>query len=183
MNKSFLFLADGFEEVEALAVVDVLRRGTIDVKTVSISDQREVTGAHGIPVKADLLLKDVEGEEAAFLICPGGMPGAKHLGDCPALIQWIQKHFDKGGYVAAICAAPAMVLSKVKMNKRYQMTCYPGFEEFLPEADMQPHGVVMDGKLITGRGPAYAFKFGLTILEQLTSKKVAEEVAAGMLLE
>ena len=158
MRKSFLFLADGFEEVEALGVVDVLRRGTIEVKTVSISDKKEVTGAHGVPVMAD-------------------------LGDCTALVQMIQKHFDKGGYVAAICAAPALVLSKIKMNKRYTMTCYPGFEEYLPGAEMQPHGVVVDGNVITGRGPAYAFKFGLAILEQLTSKKVAEEVAAGMLLD
>ncbi len=171
MRKSFLFLADGFEEVEALGVVDVLRRGTIEVKTVSISDKKEVTGAHGVPVVADLLLSDVKEEEAEFLICPGGMPGAKNLGDCTALVQMIQKHFDKGGYVAAICAAPALVLSKIKMNKRYTMTCYPGFEEYLPEAEMQPHGVVVDGNVITGEGPAYAFKFGLAILEQLTSKK------------
>ena len=113
----------------------------------------------------------MEEEEAEFLICPGGMPGAKNLGDCTALVQMIQKHFDKGGYVAAICAAPALVLSKIKMNKRYTMTCYPGFEEYLPEAEMQPHGVVVDGNVITGKGPAYAFKFGLAILEQLTSKK------------
>ena len=147
MRKSFLFLADGFEEVEALGVVDVLRRGTIEVKTVSISDKKEVTGAHGVPVVADLLLSDVKEEEAEFLICPGGMPGAKNLGDCTALVQMIQKHFDKGGYVAAICAAPALVLSKIKMNKRYTMTCYPGFEEYLPGAEMQPHGVVVDGNV------------------------------------
>ena len=183
MKKSFLFLADGFEEVEALGTVDVLRRGTIEVKTVSISDKKEVTGAHGISVVADLLLNDVKEEEAEFLICPGGMPGAKNLGDCSALVQLIQKHYDKGGYVAAICAAPALVLSKIKMNKRHTMTCYPGFEEYLPGAEMQPHGVVVDGNVITGRGPAYAFKFGLAILEQITSKKVAEEVAAGMLLD
>ena len=111
MKKSFLFLADGFEEVEALGVVDVLRRGTIEVKTVSISDKKEVTGAHGVPVMADLLLSDVKEEEAEFLICPGGMPGAKNLGDCTALVQMIQKHFDKSGYVAAICAAPALVIA------------------------------------------------------------------------
>ncbi len=182
MRKSFLFLADGFEEVEALGVVDVLRRGTIEVKTVSISDKKEVTGAHGVPVVADLLLSEVE-EDAEFLICPGGMPGAKNLGDCTALVQLLQKHVDKGGYVAAICAAPALVLSKIKMNTKHKMTCYPGFETYLPEADMQPHGVVVDGNVITGKGPAYAFKFGLAILEQLTSKKVADDVAAGMLLD
>lgn len=183
MKKSFLFLADGFEEVEALGTVDVLRRGTVEVKTVSISGKREVTGAHGVPVVADLLIDEVKEEDAEFLICPGGMPGSKNLGDCPALVQLIQKHMDKGGYVAAICAAPAMVLSKIKMDRKRQMTCYPGFEEYLPEADMQPHGIVVDGNLVTGRGPAYAFKFGLAILEQLTSKKVAGDVAAGMLLD
>jgi len=182
MKKSFLFLADGFEEVEALGTLDVLRRGTIEVKTVSISDKREVTGTHGVPVVADLLLSEVKGEDAEFLICPGGMPGAKNLGDCAILVQWIQNHFDRGGFVAAICAAPALVLSKIKMDRKRQMTCYPGFEEYLQGANMQPLGVVVDGNLITGRGPAYAFKFGLAILEQLTSKKVAGDVAAGMLL-
>ena len=110
--------------------MDVLRRGTIEVKTVSIYDKKEVSGALGVPEMADLLLSDVKEEEAEFLICPGGMPGAKNLGDCTALVQMIQKHFDKSGYVAAICAAPALVLSKIEMNKRYTMTCYPGFDEY-----------------------------------------------------
>lgn len=113
----------------------------------------------------------------------GRNAGSQESGRLYGIGAMIQKHFDKGGYVAAICAAPALVLSKIKMNKRYTMTCYPGFEEYLPEAEMQPHGVVVDGNVITGKGPAYAFKFGLAILEQLTSKKVAEEVAAGMLLD
>ena len=182
MRKSFLFLADGFEEVEALGVVDVLRRGTIEVKTVSISDKKEVTGAHGVPVVADLLLSDVKEEEAEFLICPGGMPGAKNLGDCTALVQMIQKHFDKGGYVAAICAAPALVLSQLKAGRKLRMTCYPGFEKYLPEAEVLTDGVVTDGKVITGKGPGFAIPFGLTVLEQMRSAEVAKEVAAGMLL-
>lgn len=182
MRKSFLFLADGFEEVEALGVVDVLRRGTIEVKTVSISDKKEVTGAHGVPVMADLLLSDVKEEEAEFLICPGGMPGAKNLGDCTALVQMIQKHFDKGGYVAAICAAPALVLSQLKAGRKLRMTCYPGFEKYLSEAEVLTDGVVTDGKVITGKGPGFAIPFGLTVLEQMRSAEVAKEVAAGMLL-
>ena len=182
MRKSFLFLADGFEEVEALGVVDVLRRGTIEVKTVSISDKKEVTGAHGVPVVADLLLSDVKEEEAEFLICPGGMPGAKNLGDCTALVQMIQKHFDKGGYVAAICAAPALVLSQLKAGRKLRMTCYPGFEKYLSEAEVLTDGVVTDGKVITGKGPGFAIPFGLTVLEQMRSAEVAKEVAAGMLL-
>ena len=99
---------------------------------------------------AVLLLSDVKEDEAEFLICPGGMPGAKNLGDCTALVQMIQKHFDKSGYVAAICAAPALVLSKIEMNKRYTMTCYPGFEEYLPGAEILPHGEVVNGNVISG---------------------------------
>lgn len=183
MKKSFLFLADGFEEVEAIGTLDVLRRGSIDVRTVSISKKKEVVGAHGVYVMADLLLDEVLGNDADFLICPGGMPGAKNLADCTALLQWIQEHFDKGGRVAAICAAPALVLSQIKMAKKCKMTCYPGFETYLPEADMQPQGVVVDGNVITGKGPGYAFEFGLAILEQLASKETATDVAAGMLLD
>ena len=176
MRKSFLFLADGFEEGEALGVVDVLRRGTIEVKTVSISDKKEVTGAHGVPVVADLLLSDVEEEEAEFLICPGGMPGAKNLGDCTALVQMIQKHFDKGGYVAAICAAPALVLSKIKMNKRYTMTCYPGFEEKLTGAQVGTQEVARDGNITTSRGLGTAIPFALELISQLYGEEKAREI-------
>ena len=184
MKKSFLFLAEGFEEVEALSVVDVLRRGNVDVETVSISGEREVAGAHGIPVKADRLLSEVKGTEAVeFLICPGGMPGSKHLAECQELVDWLQRHFDKGGNVAAICAAPALVLSRLKMAGGRKMTCYPGFEGYLPDADTRPEGVVEDGNLITGKGPAFAMRFGLAILKRCVSEKAAEEVAAGMLLE
>ena len=181
MKKSFLFLANGFEEVEALAVVDVLRRGNVEINTVSITRNREVVGAHGIPVKADCLLDDICGEDADYLICPGGMPGSKNLGDCSKLLNWLQAHVDKGGKIAAICAAPALVLSHLKFSRQYNMTCYPGFESYLPGANIKSDGVVVDGNLITGRGPAYAFKFALAILEG-TSSQVAKEVATGMLL-
>lgn len=182
MKKSFLFLAEGFEEVEALSVVDVLRRGNQEIETVSVSDRREVVGAHGIPVKADCLLKDVEGSEADFLIFPGGLPGAQNLADCRELIEWLRRHFEQGGNVAAICAAPALVLSQLKTGRKYGMTCYPGFESHLPDADMREDGVVEDGNLITGKGPAFAVAFGLAILAKCASRSVADEVAAGMLL-
>ena len=183
MRKSFLFLADGFEEVEALGVVDVLRRGTIEVKTVSISDKKEVTGAHGVPVVADLLLSDVKEEEAEFLICPGGMPGAKNLGDCTALVQMIQKHFDKGGYVAAICAAPALVLSKIKMNKRYTMTCYPGFEGMCGSADVDGGRSVVDGNFVTANGPSSVTNMCYEILKIEKGGDTALNVLGGMLVD
>ena len=183
MKKTFLFLAEGFEELEAIAVADVFLRGGVKLQTVSLAGGLQVKGAHGIEVTADMMFHQLEEEEAECLIFPGGMPGAQNIAAHKEVIALLQRHYDKGRIVAAICAAPALVLSKIKMNKRYTMTCYPGFEEYLPGAEMQPHGVVVDGNVITGRGPAYAFKFGLAILEQLTSKKVAEEVAAGMLLD
>lgn len=182
MKKSYLFLAAGFEEVEALAVVDVLRRGNQDVETVSVNAERVVTGAHGISVKADCMLKDVLGSEADFLILPGGLPGAQNLADCRELVDWVQRHLNEGGNVAAICAAPALVLGKLTTGRKYKMTCYPGFESYLPNAEMQKGGVVEDGNLITGKGPAFAVCFGLSILKKCASEELMDEVAAGMLL-
>lgn len=181
MGRSYLFLAEGFEELEALAVIDVLRRGDVEVFTVAVARDHEVTGAHGVIVSADLLLADVP-EVAECLIFPGGMPGAQNLGNCKELMEMLQKHYDKGGYVAAICAAPALVLSKLKTKKRLKLTTYPGFEKYLPEAEIVGEGVVVDGRVITGKGPGFAVKFGLTVLEQLRSADKAKEVAAGMLL-
>ena len=182
MEKSFLFLADGFEEVEAITVMDVLRRGGVELVTVSIYSHREVRGAHGIPVVADTCLKDIaEKEEGSCLLFPGGMPGAKNLSEEPRLISWMQRHFDQGKLLAAICAAPALVFSKLQTGRECRMTCYPGFESYLPHALLQPEGVVTDGHLITGKGPAAALDFGLTVLARLTSPATARQVAEGML--
>lgn len=181
MKKTFLFLANGFEEIEALATVDVLRRGGIELVSVSIHPQREVTGAHGVSVLADMVLADIKEEDAECLIFPGGMPGAKNLGEEARLIAWMQKHYDQGKWLAAICAAPALVFSQLKASKKYKMTCYPGFESYLENALVQTDGVVVDEKIITAKGPAFAVDFGLTVLEHLTSGELAAEVAAGML--
>ena len=183
MKESFIFLADGFEEIEALTVIDVLRRAEMPVKTVSISSSEYVTGAHGVTVKADTIFDKQLLCDPEWLILPGGMPGATNLYEHEQLREILVRHNDEKKKIAAICAAPAVVLGQLGILKGKRATCYPGFEEYLPGAEMQPHGVVVDGNVITGRGPAYAFKFGLAILEQLTSKKVAEEVAAGMLLD
>lgn len=182
MKKTYLFLAEGFEEMEAIAVVDVLRRGGVEVLTVSIYDDYEIVGAHDISVMTDILLEDV-GEHGECLIFPGGMPGAENLGNCKPLIEILQRYFDEGKHIAAICAAPALVLSKLKADRKLRLTCYPGFEKYVPEEmEVATDGVVVDGKVITGKGPGFAVQFGLTVLEQLTSPEVAREVAAGMLL-
>lgn len=183
MKKTFLFLAEGFEEVEAIAVVDVLRRGGVELQTVAVGGQRQVKGAHGVPVTADLALEELTAEEAECLIFPGGMPGAQNLGDSRALLQLMQRHYDAGHCVAAICAAPALVLGQLQPARRLRVTCYPGFEKyFSADFDVSTDGVVVDRNVITGKGPGFAVKFGLTILKHLRSEEVAKEVAAGMLL-
>ncbi|MDR0983127.1 MAG: DJ-1/PfpI family protein [Culturomica sp.] len=178
---AYLFLADGFEEMEALNTVDVLRRAGVQVTTVSIKDAKEVTGAHQIMVIADKMLTEVLNEKAEILIFPGGMPGAKNLGECDPLIEMLKKHFAKGGKIAAICAAPAMVFGKLILKEGTRLTCYPGFESYLSKYDVTDEGVVVDGNVITAKGPAYAVDFGLTIVEQIIGKEKAQEVASGLL--
>lgn len=182
MKTSFLFLADGFEEVEALTPVDILRRGGIKLETVSVMENREVTGAHGVTVVADHLLKQVADREVDFLIFPGGMPGALNLSESKPLMDWLLAHFKRGGNIAAICAAPALVLGKLPLAPGVKLTCYPGFEEYLKGVQVVTDGVVKDGQFITGKGPAWAASFGLAVLEKMTDARKAKEVAEGMLL-
>lgn len=182
MKKTFLFLANGFEEMEAVAVADVLLRGGVELQTVSLAGCLQVTGAHGIEVTADILFSQLREEEAECLIFPGGMPGAQNIAEHKEVIALLQRHYDKGLYVAAICAAPALVLSQLKVSRQLRLTCYPGFEKYLPEANVLSDGVVVDDKVITGKGPGFAVQFGFTVLECLRSAEVAKEVAAGMLL-
>lgn len=183
MNVSYLFLAPGFEEMEAIAVVDVLRRGGVDIRTVSVGGGDEVTGAHQVTLRADLSLEQIRPEEAECLIFPGGMPGAQNLCECEKLMTILQHHYDQGRTVAAICAAPALVLSRLKTNGKLRVTCYPGFEKYLSDFEVVADGVVVDGKVITGKGPGFAIPFGSAILEQLRSARCAVEVAGGMLLD
>lgn len=182
MKKSFLFLAEGFEETEAIATADVLRRGGVEVQTVSVMEEQNVKGAHGVTVKADCMLRQMLEEKAEFLIFPGGMPGAQNLAESGPLMDYLSKHFNQDGKIAAICAAPALVLGKLPLEKNIRMTCYPGFEKYLPGINVLTEGVVTDGNIITGRGPAYSFLFGLAILKHLYGQEKAGEVAAGMLL-
>lgn len=182
MKKIFLFLADGFEEIEAISTVDVLRRGGIHVVTVSISKNMEVKGAHNVPVIADILLSEIAENDADCLVFPGGMPGAKNLSENKLLMSMLQRHFDKKGWIAAICAAPALVLGGLKTDRTLRLTCYPGFEEYLPNAEVLPQGVVIDGNVITAKGPAFSAAFGLSVVEHLLGSDVAKEVSAGMLV-
>lgn len=179
--KSYLFLADGFEEIEAVATLDVLRRGGVAVESVSIGASKRVQGAHGIAVEADRLLADVLDSAAQCLIFPGGMPGSKNLAECGALMGWLDRHYAQGGFVAAICAAPAWVFVRLPMP--LQMTCYPGCEAMLPEAVLSTEGVVVDERVVTAQGPGFAAAFGLKLVELLVTKEQAEVVAGGLLVK
>ena len=183
MKTSFLFLAPGFEEIEALTVVDVLRRAGMDIKTVSILSERNVTGAHGIEVMADLLLADARvGADAEWLIMPGGMPGSTNLAQCALLCNMIRRHYQDGGKIAAICAAPAVVLAPLGVLDGREATCYPGFESSCDKAVMRDDSpVVALDNLITANGPATALKFALAIVANSMGEHSARDVGAGML--
>ncbi|MDE6010418.1 MAG: DJ-1/PfpI family protein [Muribaculaceae bacterium] len=181
-QQSFLFLAHGFEEIEALTAVDVLRRADIPVKTVSITESLQVTGAHGITVKADVLFDNTLFDNPAWLILPGGLPGAENLYNFAPLQGLLEREANNPkGRIAAICAAPAVVLGQLGLLKGCKATCYPGFEDKLTGAVYEDSPVVVDGKFITGNGPASALAWAMAIVENTTDARRAEQVAAGML--
>lgn len=178
----YLFLADGFEEIEALATLDVLRRCGLDVTTVSINPTKTATGAHGIPVTADALFDTVDYSNAQALVLPGGMPGASNLLEHNGLREVLLAQHARQGIVAAICAAP-MVLGQNGLLKGRQATCYPGFEELLTGATIVKELVVEDGDIITGRGPAAAVPFGCAIANRLVDAQIIDNVLKGMLFK
>lgn len=184
MKKSYLFLAEGFEEIEALATVDILRRAGIEVATVAIGQSLSVAGAHGVAVTADMAFAGADCSDAAWLICPGGMPGAANLRQCEPLCTLLKAHAAAGGHIAAICAAPAVVFAPLGLLKGKRATCYPGFEKacLAGGADMQSQSVVVDGNTITGSGPASAIQFALAIVSHTLGAAASQQVAAGMLL-
>lgn len=182
MKTSYIFLADGFEEVEALTTVDVMRRAGMPVQTVSINPELEVTGAHGVIVVADTLIDDNDYSDAEWLILPGGVPGAPNLAAHPGVTDALLAQDDRGGHIAAICASPAVVLAPLGLLSERQAVCYPGMEADLPGITWVSGAVAVDGNIVTGNGPAAAAPFALSIVEQSCGREKADEVASGMLL-
>lgn len=181
MGNIYLFLADGFEEVEALGTVDVLRRAGLPVKTVSIIDQLEVTSSHGVSVKADMLFDEEALRDAEMLVLPGGMPGSLNLSEHEELRRIILAFSAAGKPLAAICAAP-MVYGKLGLLKDKKATCYPGFEKFLEGAQYTGALVEHDGNFITGKGPGATFEFALAIVAKFCGKDKVAELKQGMIL-
>ena len=185
VNESYLFLANGFEEIEALGTVDMLRRAGMTVRTVAVKDDFEVTGAHGVPVKADLLLNDVSvSESTQWLILPGGMPGATNLAASHKVNEMLKYQNERGGKIAAICASPAVVLAPLGILKGRKATCYPGMEPIeTTEAEMTGQPVEETDNVVTANGPANTFAFALAIITATLGAEAAGTVAQGMLLK
>ena len=191
MKGVYIFLADGFEVSEALTTVNMLRRGGVNVKTVSIYDDRIVTSSNRIPVVADMAFGEFRASTTFgaclptdVMIFPGGMPGSSNLAAFSKLMDIMKQHYEAGGTVAAICAAPSVVLSLLPDIQGKKMTCYDGFEEALTAkgAEYVKEGVVVDGTMITGRGPGWAVDFGLAILAHIKGQETADKVKAGLML-
>lgn len=179
--KVALFLATGFEETEAIATVDVLRRAQIAVETISITDEKTVLGAHNVPVIADKLFGEADFSEMEALVLPGGMPGAKNLNAHEGLKKLITKVHGEGKIIAAICAAP-IVFGGLGLLKGKKATCYPGFEAELFGAQKVSENVAVDGNITTGRGPGPAFEFALSLVNQIAGLQTKKEVQNGLLL-
>lgn len=172
----YIFLADGFEEIEAITTIDLLRRAQLKVSSVSISDKKEVTGAHGITIHADILFSEAKFEDAEMLILPGGMPGTDNLHKS-ALPQLLTDFNAQEKNIAAICAAP-LILGDLGILEGKKATCYPGFESHLGNSYVG--GILVDSKnIITAKGPGVTFDFALSIIEKLCGKEMADKVAEG----
>lgn len=182
MKKAFVHIAEGFEEIEALTIVDVLRRAEIPTLMISITGDLEVTGAHQITIKTDLLFEDANYEEAEILILPGGMPGSNNLNAHPGLKDQLLHFVQKGQKVAAICAAP-LVLGGLNILEGRDAVCYPGFEEKLLGAKLKYDPALKSDNIITGRGPGTALDFSLLLVEELKDKNLADQLARDMLVQ
>jgi len=178
----YVHLAEGFEEVEALTVVDVLRRAEIDVKTVSVTGAKQVAGTHGVYVESDITYEEADYDGCDMIVLPGGLPGATNLQSHQGLAGQIKAFAESGKKLAAICAAP-MVLAECGVIDGKKATIYPGMEKQLKGAKATGEDVVCDGNVITGKGPALAMEFALALVEEIKGKEAADDVAEGLLYE
>lgn len=175
MDKVCVFLADGFEEIEGLTVVDLLRRAEIEVKTVSIGGDLNVTGAHQIIVEADQIFEEMDFRDVCLLVLPGGMPGTLNLGKHRGLTELLKKYNSERKQIAAICAAPS-ILGDLGILDGRKATSYPGFEERLKGAIFSTNSVVISDNIITSRGAGTAIPFALALVAQIKGEDKANEI-------
>lgn len=182
MKKVSVILADGFEEVEALTVVDLLRRATIYVDTVSIMEDYTVHGAHGINVQTEDLFEEVNFVESDMIVLPGGMPGTKNLDAHAGVRRVVKGFYDEGKKIGAICAAPT-VLGNMGLLKGKRISCYPSVEKEIQGAVISGGSVTVDGNIITSRGVGTAIDFALKLIEVLSGPAKAKEIAESIVYE
>ncbi len=180
MKKLHVLLAEGFEEIEALTPVDFMRRSDVACDLVSTEDDLVVKGAHQVEVKADMKLADWNAEESLGVVIPGGLPGATNLRDNEKVREVVKKADEEGLLIASICAGPIVLEESGVINGR-KVTSYPGFGEQLPSGEYVEERVVVDGNMITARGPAVATDFAITIMDYLEGKEKAEELKESIL--
>jgi len=176
----YVLLAEGFEEIEALAPIDLMRRAGLKVVTLSVGSKKEVVGAHGITVIADALIGDIKNADGARLIMlPGGMPGTKNL-DASSAVHALLDGAERAGIrTAAICAAP-MILGKRGALRGKRAVCYPGFEQYMDGAETADAKVITDGSITTGKGAGAAVEFGLELVTLLCGKETADGIKNGI---
>lgn len=182
MKESFVFLAEGFEDLEAITVIDLLRRAGMPVKTVSISSSLQVRSAHGVIFTADALFDSTLFTDPAWLILPGGLPGADNLYNFSPLHGLLRRQAESAdGRIAAICASPAVVLGRMGLLKGEKATCYPGFEDMMTGAERVDAPVVVSGKFVLGNGPANAMRWAIAIIKEARGEEMSLKVADGLL--
>ncbi|MGN0158319.1 MAG: DJ-1 family glyoxalase III [Brotaphodocola sp.] len=174
MAKVYAMIADGTEEVECLAVVDILQRSGIETVLVSIKDTCDVLSAHKVKIQADAKIADVDFSDADVIFLPGGLPGSEYLSECEPLICAIRQALEDGRRVAAICAAPGVVLGRHGFLEGKTATCYPGFEKEFKGAAYTMQGVVTDGNVTTARGLGFAIDLGLELVKLLKDEETSE---------
>jgi 4-methyl-5(b-hydroxyethyl)-thiazole monophosphate biosynthesis len=182
MKKIAVHLAEGFEEIEAISIIDVLRRADFDVNIVSVTNNFFVTGSHNIKVMADSLFENVDYKSIDMIVLPGGMPGSKNLNNHEGLKQQILNFNENGKHLGAICAAP-LVFGNLGILKGKKATCYPGFEDELEGATITGKNVELAGKIITGKGAGVAIIFALKIVEMLSGKELANKLGRKMIVK
>ncbi|PWD97905.1 DJ-1 family glyoxalase III [Marinilabilia rubra] len=181
MKKAAIFFAPGFEEIEALTPADVLRRAGAEVELISITEDKNVTGGHGLTIVCDRVFDGQPIEYKDILILPGGIPGAQHLKNHEKLTDLIREYDNKKKWIAAICAAP-MILGELEMLKDRKASCFPGFEHHLKGAHHYPVPAITDGHIITGRGIGAAMEFSIEIISNLFGPDKAAELREKMVV-
>lgn len=183
MEKTVLVpIADGTEELEAVAIIDVLRRAGAAVTVASVSGRRRITASRGVVIEADQRIEACTHEDYDLVVLPGGMPGAEHLRDSVELTRILRRQRERGNWYAAICASPAVVLAHHGLLADHQATCHPAFVDHLADKTRVESRVVVDGNCLTSRGPGTAVEFALALVEQLFGAAKRAEVAGPMVI-